>query len=142
MKRKNYKKYTKEEMTEICKNKGCYFVRTSNGDNFYIAKDDLEDFIIKETSRCEHDVRIFVYTPVSNEPILTTFGWFLDKINPKLREEIIERLVRLQCMVEEPREVKIFDEKTFENMLKEDMELNHDNNKFFEKYYEEEELEV
>ena len=63
MKNIEYKKYTKEEMIDIAKNKGFYFVETSNEDYFEIAKDDLVDFIILEAERCGHDVEISVYTP-------------------------------------------------------------------------------
>ena len=43
---KEYKKYTKEEMIDIAKNKGFYFIETSNEDSFEISKDDFTDFII------------------------------------------------------------------------------------------------
>lgn len=139
----NYKKYTKEEMIDIAKNKGFYFLETSNDDYFEIAKDDLVDFIILETERCGHDVDMAVYTPYrEDEPVLTTFGCFLNRIKPKLREEIIDRLIELQMGQEEPREVKIFDNDIFMQIIESDIkDVSYD--QFFKQYFEdEEELEV
>ena len=143
MKNKNYKEYTKEEMIDIAKNKGFYFIETTNEDYFEIAKDDLVDFIILETERCGHDVDITVYTPYrEDEPVLTTFGWFLNRIKPKLRGEIIERLIKLQTWQEEPREVKVFDNDVFMQIIDSDIkDISYD--QFFKQYFEnEEELEV
>ena len=139
----DYKKYTKEEMIDIAKSKGFYFVETSNDDYFEIAKDDLADFIIQETERCGHNVEISVYTPYKeDEPVLTTYGWFLNKIKPKLREEIIDRLVELQTGEKEPNDVKVFDNEIFMQIIDSDVK-NIQYDKFFKRYFEEEEeLEV
>lgn len=139
MENKDYKKYSKDEMIDIAKNKGFYFIETSNNDYFEIAKDDLVDFIILETERCGHDVEIAVYTPYrENEPVLTTYGWFLDRIKPKLRKEIIERLVKLQTWQEEPREIKVFDNNVFMQIIDSDIkDIKFD--QFFKQYFEDEE---
>ena len=143
MKNIEYKKYTKEEMIDIAKNKGFYFVETSRDDYFEIAKDDLADFIILEADRCGHDVEISVYTPYrEDEVVLTTYGCFLNRIKPKLREEIIDRLVELQTGQEEPREIKVFDNDVFMQIIDNDIkDTKHE--QFFKQYFEdEEELEV
>ena len=138
-----YKKYTKEEMVDIAKNKGFYFVETSRDDYFEIAKDDLADFILLEADRCGHDVEITVYTPYrEDEVVLTTYGCFLNRIKPKLREEIIDRLVELQMGQEEPREVKVFDNEMFMQIIDSDIK-DIKQEQFFKQYFEdEEELEV
>ena len=143
MENKEYKKYSKDEMIDIAKNKGFYFVETSRGDYFEIAKDNLADFIILETERCGHSVDIAVYTPYrEDEAILTTYGRFLNTIKPKLREEIIERLVGLQTYQETPREVKVFDNDIFVQIIDSDIkDIKFE--PFFKQYFEEEEeLEV
>lgn len=143
MKNREYKKYTKEEMIDIAKNKGFYFIETSNDDYFEITKDDLADFIIQEAERCGHSVEISVYTPYKeDEPVLTTYGWFLNKIKSKLREEIIDRLVELQTGQKEPNDVKVFDNEIFMQIIDSDVK-NIQYDKFFKRYFEEEEeLEV
>lgn len=138
-----YKKYTKEEMIDIAKHKGFYFAETSNNDYFEIAKDDLADFIILEAERCGHSVDIAVYTPYrEDEPLLTTYGWFLNKIKPKLREEIFDRLTKLQTGQENPRQVKVFDNDVFMQIIESDIR-NIKHEQFFKQYFEdEEEMEV
>lgn len=139
-----YKTYTREEMGEIGKNQGFYFIETSNEDYFIIAKNDLADFIMQEANRCNHNVDISVYVPnySKSEPILTTYGCFLNKCNPKLREEIIDRLIKLQTFEEKPKEVKIFDNHEFFEMKvsefgeEEGKTIQYD--KFFKQYYDEE----
>ncbi len=43
------------------------------------------------------------------EPFVSTYGCFLNKINPTFREEIIERLIKLQKTTNtKPRKVKVF----------------------------------
>ena len=149
MKKINYKFYTREEMAEIGKNKGFLFIETSNGDDFIISKEDLVDFIVQEARRCGHSVDMEVYVPNADidKPILTTYGWYLNKANPVLRSEIIDRLVKMQTNKAVPRDVKIFDNEIFSEMNLEEFgdeegkTLQYD--KFFKKYYEpEEELEL
>lgn len=139
MKKQYYKKYTKEEMIDIAKNKGFYFIETSRDEYFEVAKDDLVDFIVRETERCEHRVNIEVYTPYRHdEPVISTYGWYLNRVKPKLREEIIDRLVRLQTHQEKPRKVKVFDNKIFMQIIHSDIkDIQFD--RFFKQYFEDEE---
>lgn len=142
MKKKFYKKYTRDEMMDIIENKGYYYIETSNGGEFQIAKDDLADFIILEDRRCGHGIEIEVYIPGDFlNPILTTYGCYLNRVNPKLREEIIDRLVKLQTYEEEPKTVKIFNIDIYNEMFEEGLEEDNPqcDKPFFAKYYEEEE---
>ena len=142
---KEYKKYTRQEMIKIAKEEGFLFVETSKGENFIIKKGDVCDFIIHETNRNHHSVDIAMYVPHPDieEPFLTTMGWFLNRINQNYRNEIIERLVRLQTGQEKPRKIKVFDNDVFSKISldelgeKKGQTLQFD--KFFKKYYEEEE---
>ena len=112
-----YEKYTKNELLEILKKDGILFVETNLGDKYIINKNDLSDFIILEDQRTGHTAEISFFMPGITGAVITTYGWFLNRANPLLREEIIDRLVLLQTTDEEPRNVKIFDTDTFTNML-------------------------
>lgn len=142
----NYERYTRDEMSNIGKNKGFYFIENSYGEYFEIAKDDLVDFIILEANRCNQKVNMQVFIPTKDEPILTTIGCFLDKVNPKLREEIIDRLIKLQTNQEKLKKVKVFDNEVFYKMniqeFGEEEGKANQFDKFFKKYYEEEENEM
>lgn len=140
-----YSEYTRKEMSDIAKNEGFVFVETSKGDIYIIKKSDICDFIIQESKRqCYSvDMKIYVPNPDIKTPFLTTMGYFLDKINKNYRKEIIERLVKLQTEELEPKDVKVFNNEIFCKMSLEELgeeegkTLQFD--KFFKKYYEEEE---
>ena len=138
----NYEKYTRQEMSDIGKNKGFYFIENSYGEYFEIAKDDLVDFIIAESKRHDQRVNLQVYVSAKDEPILTTIGYYLDKVNSKLRDEIIGRLIKLQTRQEEPKKVKVFDNEIFYQM--DIQEFGEEEGKtiqfdrFFKQYYEDE----
>lgn len=112
-----YKKYTKNELLKILKDDGILFVKTSLGDRYIIKKNDLADFIILEAQRTGHIAEISFFMPGIAGAVITTYGWFLNKANPILREEIINRLVLLQTTDKKPKNVKVFDTDTFYNMV-------------------------
>ncbi len=130
-----YKEYTKREMINIIRKDGFVFVETNLGDHFIINKKDIADFIILETLRTKHTAEIYMYLPGEDKPILTTYGWFLNKINPILREEIIKRLVSLQTNTKNPRNVKIFNNDTFCKMSKTEMGINNGKIVNFDRLY-------
>lgn len=142
-----YELYTREEMSEIANKEGFLFVETSNGDNYEIRKSDVADFIVLEAERCGHAVDIKMYVPnyEIEEPFVSTYGCFLNKINPTFREKIIERLIKLQTTNTKPRKVKVFDNGIFEKMTleelgeKEGKTLQYD--KFYKKYYQQHKIE-
>ena len=150
MKRKEYNSYelyTREEMSEIAKKEGFLFVITSNNDKYEIRKSDVADFIVLEAERCYQDVDIEMYVPNPDiqEPFASTYGYFLNRINQKFREEIIKRLVELQTTDIKPKKVKVFDNDIFHEMSLEELgeeegkTLQYD--KFYKKYYQQHKIE-
>lgn len=150
MKRKKYNSYelyTREEMSEIAKKEGFLFVITSNNDKYEIRKSDVADFIVLEAERCYQDVDIEMYVPNPDiqEPFVSTYGYFLNRINQKFREEIIKRLVELQTTDIKPKKVKVFDNDIFHEMSLEELgeeegkTLQYD--KFYKKYYQQHKIE-
>ena len=65
--------------------------------------------------------------------VMSTYGWFLNKANPVLREEMIDRLVLLQTTEKKPKKVKTFDTDIFENML-DNNEIDNDIQNYNELY--------
>lgn len=112
-----YKKYAKNELLKILKDDGILFVKTSLGDRYIIKKNDLADFIILEAQRTGHTAEMSFFMPGIAGAVITTYGWFLNKANPILREEIINRLVLLQTTDKKPKNVKVFDTDTFYKMV-------------------------
>lgn len=142
---KEYEKYTRKEMSNIAKNKGFVFVETSLGDNYIIKKDDICDFIMQESERQGHSVNMKMYVPNLDieKPFLSTVGCFLDKINNNYRKEIIEKLIKLQTGQIKPEKVKVFNNDIFSKMSLEEFGEKQGEtiqfDKFFKKYYEQEE---
>lgn len=130
-----YKKYSKREMLNIIAKDGFLFVETSLGDNYIIKLKDIADFIILEAMRTGHFTEMKFYMPGIDDPVITTFGWFLNKANPLLREEIIHRLVLLQTTNKKPKKVKIFNIKIFNNMSTIEKEIENGQVKNFDKFY-------
>ncbi len=128
-----YRKYTKNELLEILKKDGILFVKTNLGNKCIIKKGDLADFIILETERTGHAVEMSFFMPGISGVVMSTYGWFLNKANPVLREEMIDRLVLLQTTEKKPKKVKTFDTDIFENML-DNNEIDNDIQNYNELY--------
>ena len=122
-------------MLNIIKKMPILFVETSLNDAYVIRKKDIIDFIVLETIRTEHNIEMDFYMPGIDEPIATTFGWFLNTINPILRKEIIHRLVLLQTGRKKPKMVKIFNTTIFNNMSATEMGIINGKVKNFDKFY-------
>lgn len=130
-----YKTYNKMEMLDIIKKEGFLFVETNLGDNYIIRLKDLADFIMLEAQRTGQVAEISFYMPGIDEPVITTFGCFLNKANPILREEIINRLVLLQTTNKKPKNVKIFDTDIFNKLSPQEMGIENHQVKNFNKFY-------
>lgn len=111
--------YTEEEIREMI-NKNERYVYVDNGlENFVIRRKDIADFIVYINREiASTDLEIFD-PEEGNLVIIRTCGEFLDKCEPEVREEIIERLIQLQTGEEEYSQVKVADENLWREMLEE-----------------------
>ena len=130
-----YKVYSKKQMLNIIQREGFVFVDTNLDDHFIIRMRDIPDFIILESLRTGHKAKLEMYIPGVDEPVLTTYGWFLNKVNPLLREEIINRLILLQTTDTAPKKVRIFDNDIFIAFSNEEMGIENGEVKNFDKFY-------
>lgn len=135
MRKIKYKEYTKRRMINIIKKMPILFVETSFNDAYVIRKKDLADFIVLESERTGHHIEMEYYMPGIDEPVVSTFGWFLNTINPLLRSEIINRLVLLQTRKKRPKKVKVLNIDKFNNMSKIEMGIDKGQVKNFDKFY-------
>lgn len=135
MEKIEYKTYNKTQMIDIINKEGILFVETNLGDNYIIRLKDLADFIMLEAQRTGHVAEMSFYIPGVDEPVITTYGWFLNRANPVLREEIIERLVLLQTTDKKPKKVKVFDVEIFNNMSAKEMGIKNHKVKNFDIFY-------
>ena len=78
-------------------------------DEFIGLYKDIPDIII-DFNRKLGSIDLKVFDFETAEELLSTFGHFLNKANPDVREDIIERLVKLQQNKVEVNDYKIIDE--------------------------------
>ena len=109
--------YNENEVRKIIESKEKYVYVDDGMTEVIIKKEDIPDYIVYINRECGlTDLKMF---DSDGQQILNTLGEFLDKCNPIIREEIIDRLVNLQTGEEEPKEVKTIDEYMWEKLTNE-----------------------
>ena len=109
--------YDENEVRKIIESKEKYVYVDDGMTEVIIKKEDIPDYIVYINRECGlTDLKMF---DSDGQQILNTLGEFLDKCNPIIREEIIDRLVNLKTGEEEPKEVKTIDEYMWEKLTNE-----------------------
>ena len=119
---KEFQFYTKNEIKNILLS-GEKLVYADNGiDEVVVKYNDLPDFIVDMAVNMGHDceIKVYKYPSESMTPILTTKGWFLNKVEPSVRADIIDRLVAVQTEVD-TKSYKIISENDLE-LAKEELD--------------------
>lgn len=109
--------YTEEEIKELIKSKEELYYVDDGVDEAIIKFEDIPDFIVDYNRN--FDMRNLKFYRVGKdvyEPDITTIGEYLDRINPDLRERMIDRLIALQTNEAEIKKYKIIDEDVYSNV--------------------------
>ena len=105
--------YNEDEIKQLLNDK-VKMVYIDNGSEEFVARyEDLPDIIVDLNEKLGHTENLKVYdfdNLILNEPILTTIGYFLDKCDPNVRTDIIDRLIGLQQGEIEVKDYKVIDE--------------------------------
>ena len=105
--------YNKDEIKQLL-NSNERLVFIDNGSEEIVAKyDDLPDVIVDVSEKLGHTENLRVYDfkqPNLEKPLLTTIGYFLDKCDPEVRADIIDRLIALQQGEVEVKDYKVINE--------------------------------
>lgn len=112
------KQYNEKDIAELLKN-NVHLVYVDTGSEEVVARyEDLPDIIVDINDKLGYvvDLKVYDYQNPSSNPILTTFGPFLNKCDPKVREDIIDRLVKLQQEEESIKDYKVIDEDMLEDV--------------------------
>lgn len=120
--------YNEEEIKQLLQSNE-RLVYIDNGSEEFVARyEDLPDIIVDVNEKLGHTENLKVYNfenPDMENPILTTIGYFLDKCDPKVRKDIIDRLVALQTDKEQVKNYKVIDEDMLDDVrttLEQEME--------------------
>jgi len=102
--------YDEKEIMHILRSREKLVYVDDGLDEVIVRVDDLADFIVDyNTKYGQTDLKIYDYHNPSSTPIATTYGEFLNKCDPELRKQIIDRLVEVQQGAE-IKEYMIIDE--------------------------------
>ena len=105
--------YNEDEIKQLLNDK-VKMVYIDNGSEEFVARyEDLPDIIVDVNEKLGHTENLKVYdfdNLILDEPILTTIGYFLDKCDPSVRADIIDRLIGLQQGEIEIKDYKVIDE--------------------------------
>lgn len=110
--------YTEDEVRKILENKEKLVYVDDGIEEAVIKYEDLPDFIVDYNRKCGiKDIKVYDYEkPDMDNPLLDTYGEFLNRCDPKVREDIIDRLVALQTFESEVKDYKIIDEYTLDKV--------------------------
>ena len=107
------KQYNEEEIKQLL-NSDERLVYIDNGSEEIVARyDDLPDIIVDINDKLGQGEDLKVYdfkNPDMDNPLLTTFGPFLNKCDPNVRKDIIDILASLQQREIEVKDYKVIDE--------------------------------
>lgn len=102
--------YSKEEIGKLINEREIErLVFVDDGVDEVIARfKDLPDIIVDLNRKFgSRDLKIYNFIEPEDKPIITTFGVYLNKISSQDRQEIIERLNKLQQFEEDIKDYKL-----------------------------------
>ena len=102
--------YNKDEIKEILtSNERLVYVDTGN-EEIVSKYNDLPDIIVDINDKIGSTNLTVMEFDNPSKILLTTFGPFLNKCDPDVRKDIIDRLNKLQQGIEEVKDYKVIDE--------------------------------
>lgn len=102
--------YNKDEIKEILTNNE-RLVYVDTGNEEIVSKyNDLPDIIVDINDKIGSTNLTVMEFDNPSKILLTTFGPFLNKCDPNVRKDIIDRLNNLQQGIEEVKDYKVIDE--------------------------------
>ena len=112
------KEYSKNEIKKLLENEERLVYAEDDYDSFIIRYKDIPDFIVKYNDDYgQTDLYFFDYD--NSNLLASTFGSFLNKCDPKVREDIIDRLIKLQHYEIKTKDIKIIDEDILDEIKEE-----------------------
>ena len=107
--------YKRDEIKELLDSDTRLVYADDGVDEVIIRYEDIPDFIVDVNDKFgSKNLKFTDYASGNFEPIITTFGMFLNKCDPEVRKDIIDRLVKLQTEEIEVKDYKIINEVDYE----------------------------
>lgn len=121
MNQNQIKMYNEEEVKEILQSDERLVYVDNGSEEVVIKYEDLADIIVDINDKFgSTDLKVYDYKePDMDNPLLTTFGPYLNKCEPNVRKDIIDRLIDLQTGNEDIKDYKVIDEDMLDDVLRE-----------------------
>ncbi|MBQ3408566.1 MAG: hypothetical protein IJH12_05120 [Clostridia bacterium] len=109
--------YSKDEVKDLIKSEAEFYYVDTGRYGMIIKFEDIPDFIVDyNRNLAMKDLKFYSIDKDMYEPDITTMGEFLDRINPNLRERMIDRLIALQRGNAKLKEYKLLDIDVYNNV--------------------------
>ena len=120
MNQNQIKMYNEEEVKEILQSDERLVYVDNGSEEVVIKYEDLADIIVDINDKFgSTDLKVYDYKePDMDNPLLTTFGPYLNKCDPNVRKDIIDRLIDLQTGNEDIKDYKVIDEDMLDDVLR------------------------
>lgn len=122
-----FNQYNEEEIKKLLDDK-TKLVYVDTGMEEVVARyEDLPDVIVGINEKLgSTNLKVYDFDNPSTTPILTTIGYFLDRCDRKVRDDIIDRLVELQTSDAPLKDYKLINEDMLDDVrdsLEQDEEM-------------------
>ena len=105
------KQYNEEEIRKLLNDKVKLVYVDTGMEEIVVRYEDIPDVIVDINDKLgSTDLKIYDFESSIFEPMITTFGPFLNRCDPNVRKDIIDRLVCLQQKEESIKDYKVIDE--------------------------------
>ncbi len=112
-----FKFYDIDEFSDLWdKDERLVFIDTGT-DELVARYEDIPDIIVDMNLKLG-TIDLSIYEFSTCQKIITTLGMYLNKCNPAVREDIIDRLIKLQTMTEKPNDYKLFTEESLDEFYR------------------------
>lgn len=121
MNQNQIKMYNEEEVKELIQSDERLVYVDNGSEEVVIKYEDLADIIVDINDKFgSTDLKVYDYKePDMDNPLVTTFGPYLNKCDPNVRKDIIDRLIDLQTGNEDIKDYKVIDEDMLDDVLRE-----------------------
>lgn len=112
------KQYNEEEIKKLLDSKTKMVYVDTGFEEIVVRYEDLPDVIVDINDKLgTTDLSVYDYGAETMIPILTTFGPFLNKCEPNVRKDIIDRLTSLQLGEVNIKDYKVINEDMLNDAL-------------------------
>lgn len=102
--------YSSNEIRKIIKSGEELYFMDDGTNEFVVKKQDIPHIIVDLNLKYGSiDLKFYEVSSSEFKPVLTTMGFYLDRVKQDLREIIIDRLISLQTGEKRPRKYKLID---------------------------------